>query len=122
MLLVIAAWLAMLAWIWRYGLWSVHAMVHQHPAQTFAEYQRHGASIFLNLGAIAAGLPLFCLAGVGVNSLVSLVAPLRALSERGSDKLPELTIAHANRELARLGLRLAVVAVPLALLGAAAPF
>lgn len=112
----------MLAWIWRYGLWSMHTMVHPHPAQTFADYQQHGASIFLNLGAIAVGLPLFCLAGVGMNSLVSLVPPLRKLSERGSDKLPELTIAHANRDLAWVGLRLAVVAVPLALLGAAAPF
>jgi hypothetical protein len=121
-LLVIAVWGALSFAAWRYLLWDVHRIVNPKTSADFAGFYQHGPSIYLSFAAILAAAPLFCLAGISVNSVVGLIPPLRRLSERGSDRLPELTIKSANRELGKLGLRLAVVAIPVSVLLAIAPF
>jgi len=120
MMLVIGLWLAMWCWTWRYGLWFVHTAAH--PAKSFQDFYQHNVTAYFSFAALALAVPLFCVAGILVNSAVGLVPLLREVSERGSDKFPQLTLQRSNRDLARACLKISLVALPVALIAAAAPF
>ena len=114
---MIGLWLAMWFWSWRYGLWFVHTSFHQ--SGSFQAFYHGGHAVYFGFAAFVVTVPLFCLAAIIVNSLVGLVPLLRRVSERGSDKFPELSLQRSNRDLASFGVKVSAIAVPVALLAAA---
>ena len=65
---------------------------------------------------------LLIIVSIYINWLQSLIPRLRRLSEHGSSLPPGRTIRSANRELARWGLALGAVTIPIDLYALLAPW
>lgn len=64
-------------------------------------------------GSLLTAFLLFCLFAMAVNSLEGLVPYARRRAEAGSERVPGLTITAANRDLMKVAIALAVVAIPM---------
>jgi hypothetical protein len=65
------------------------------------------------VGALLTLFLLFCIFGITMNSIEGLIPWARRRAETGSERVPGLTIAAANRGLLKAGVVLAVLAIPL---------
>jgi hypothetical protein len=64
-------------------------------------------------GCLLTGFLLLCVFGIVVNSIEGLIPWMRRRAETGSDRVPGLTLSAANAGLLKVGIALALLAVPL---------
>lgn len=117
-ILLCGMWLYVAPWV----SGKIHAHFHPRDAMNIPNPFRASMTFWTLCAIIPIAGPLFCLAGIIVNSVESLFKFTRIKAEKGSEIYPELTLKGANGELARWMAWMCLIAVPLYFLGSVGPW